>query len=153
MSKRNKSPMTLEERRILARTQWADATTVLRQAVSELAETIQFKPITIASESPISAAQLTNGTLTIDFLYGPPEFHVEILLSKHHHPHARLGLSQLIQLPSIMEWATSHRLKPPATIVSEVRWLGDLLLGPCAEVFTDVDSFFARFPRNDRKEA
>jgi hypothetical protein len=88
--------------------------------------------------------------MTIDFLYGPPEFHVEMFLAHHRYPRSRVGLPELIQYPPVRAWMTSHRFQPPTSIASEVRYFGELLLGSCTEAFTAADSFFARFPRNDR---
>ena len=149
MSKRNKQK-TPEERRLLAHSQMAEASATLLRATSRLATTLHFESVGLTSEFPIAATRLTDGCITIEFLYGPSEFHVEMLLSHNRRPDLRLSLSELIQHSPIQAWMNGHRLQPPGGIESEVSWFGELLLGPCAEAFTAPDSFFKRFPCDDR---
>ena len=144
--------MTSEKRRLLARSQMADASAALLSATSRLATALRFESVRLTSESPIAATQLTDGSLTIEFLYGPSGFHVEMFLSHHRHPNSRLSLSDLIQYPPIAAWLTSHRLQLPEGIESEVGLFGELLSGPCAEAFTAPDSFFNRFSPNARND-
>src|SRR5437588_10677366 len=99
MSKRNKQPKTPEERRLLARSQMAEASATLLRATSRLATTLRLESVGLTSEFPIAATRLTDGRITIEFLYGPSEFHVEMYLIHHRHPDSRLGLSELIQHP------------------------------------------------------
>ncbi|MFO0962654.1 MAG: hypothetical protein U0625_07065 [Phycisphaerales bacterium] len=108
----------------------------------------------LASESPIAAAHLTDGCLTIKFLYGPPEFHVEMFLSHRRCPNSWLGLSKLIEYPPVRAWLearpSGHETHRATRIESEVDQYGELLSGPCAEVFTAPERFFSRFPLDDR---
>lgn len=119
-----------------------------------LATTLGFQSASLTSEFPIAATRLTDGDITIEFLYGPSEFHVEMLLSHRRHPNSRLSLSELIQHPPIREWMQAWATDRPATsenrIESEVGYFTEFLRGPCAEAFTAPDSFFNRFPSNDR---
>lgn len=149
MSKRNKQK-TPEERRLLAHSQMAEASATLLRATSRLATTLRLESVGMTSELPIAAARLTDGRITIEFLCGPSEFKVEMHMMHYRHPDLRLGLSELIQHPPIRAWMTSHRFQPPGGIESEVSWFGELLLGACAEAFTAPDSFFNRFPCDDR---
>jgi hypothetical protein len=149
MSKRNK-PKTPEERRLLAHSQMAEASATLLRATSRLATTLRFESVGLTCEFPIASTRLTDGCITIEFLYGPPEFHVEMFLSHNRHPDLRLSLAELIRHRPIRAWMNSHCLQPPGGIESEVSCFGELLLRPCAEAFTAPHSFFKRFPCDDR---
>jgi hypothetical protein len=154
MSKRKKHPKTQEERRLLARSQMADSSATLLRAASGLATTLGFESASLTSEFPIAAARLTDGDITVEFLYGPSEFHVEMFLSHRRYPKSRLGLSELIQHPPILAWMQAWATNRPAAsanrIESEVSYFSELLCGPCAEAFTAPEAFFNRFPSNDR---
>lgn len=154
MSRRSKLPKTHEEQRLLARSQMAEASAVLLRATSRLAVKLRFESVRLTSESPFAAAHLANSCLTIEFLYGPPDFHVEMFLSHHRRPNSRLSLSKLIEYPPVRAWLearpSGHEPHRATRIESEVDEYGELLSGPCAEVFTAPERFFSRFPLDGR---
>ncbi len=154
MSRRHKHFKTPEELRLLARSQSAESSAALIRATSELATTLGLQFIGLTREPPIATTQLTDGCITIKFLYGPPEFHVEMYLSHRRHPNLWFGLSELCQHRPIQAWMAawpaSQPILMPRTIESEVDYFRELLTGPCAEAFTSPDSFFNHFSPNDR---
>jgi hypothetical protein len=108
----------------------------------------------VCSDYPIeSAARLTKGVLEIDFLYGPPEFHVEFALRDKtaSNQHA-VGLGDLFGDTSIRQWCEAHSPRASITIVDnrrtiteQVNWYCHLLEETCGPLFTDPSSFMAKF--------
>lgn len=135
-----------EERRGLARTQMLSSAQELFESSSKLADNLKFGSTILIRESPIANVTITDGLLSIVFLYGPSEFHVELVLTHKHYPNIRLGLSELYQHSQIKEWAVNNRpiIDNEKRIESEVNWYGKLLLEACTEVFISSSSFFDR---------
>lgn len=145
MSKGKPRPQTDEEVHRASHSHWVESSETLLSAASELGATLGLKSVAIASESPVAKARLTNGSVTVDFLYGPPEFHVEIFLSHARFPNRRLGLDRLVGHPPVLAWMTARRPQVPLTIGSAMAYYGDFLRDPCSDLFNAPARFFAAF--------
>lgn len=101
----------------------------------------------VCSDYPI--VRLSSHELVIDFLYGPPEFHIEMALRDPVRPDGRaVSLGDLFSVPSVRQWAESHRLtsatgKP--SITYELEWHCKLLVDTCGELFTSPAEFLQRY--------
>ena len=123
----------------------SDPDTNLWRAASRAATTLQLSPPVAVRRAPLSIVALTHGDLVIEFLYAPPEWHVELLLTYQPDPTIRIGLPELVRDATIRDWMDSHRPTSPITIDAEIEWFTKLLLEPCADVLRQPAKFFARF--------
>ena len=149
MTKRKKHPATPKDLRRLARSQIAVSAATLLDATAVLAKALGFESVSLISESPIAATRVDAGDVLIDFLYGPSEFRVELVLSHRHYPGRRLGLPELVQYSPIRAWmearAANLRVTSQNPIETEMCYFTEFLQGPCAEAFAAPSSFFNRF--------
>ncbi len=113
----------------------------LFEASSKLAENFHFESVKLISNPPVSRTKVSNGLVTIELLYGPPEFHVELFLNYLEH---RLRFADLFRDPNIKEWATNNQMKGEKSIEAEVSWYSKFLADACTDVFSNPKLFFSR---------
>ncbi len=88
---------------------------------------LQFLPTD--DSDPVLCVILENNHIQLRFLYGPPEFHIELALTdKSSNENDKYSLLDLAKVPRIMNWlkeyvADNQSTKPEA----EVNWLCSLL--------------------------
>ena len=104
----------------------------------------------LRSSAPLYVIEITKPDMSIklDFLYGPPEFHLEMILvyNPNKMNEARYGLAELFRNISIKKWVYDQKFEPmdngKALFEQEAEWYCKMLTETCKKAFENPADFF-----------
>ena len=121
-----------------------DPTRLMVDGLKDFAVEFNLPAPAICQPMPLAVVALSTNELIIEFLYGPSEFHV-VLLVIDKEDQSRYGLAELYRIPSVKAWAMAHIPKDGRTgIQMEMEWCCRFLREPCRKLFSDPKTFLSQ---------